>query len=253
MAVRVSKVDDKTTRIGRALGARETQLLESKSPTGADIWDNLDDLNEEVEESHGAFLKNSKQEKTVSSPVARPTGRRVPRAVQAQRELAEEIPTPAEPEEDFDTMLNSVGQKEEAPGGVFMNEDERKSKILEYLNKLPNAPSAAQIAEWKRKRGQNGVSVIVFDDENVFVYTYLDNAQWRKLQEKIQKLAEQGDRDAEDLLKEKVVKFCTLWPVLPTEFFYTSRAGILESLYNAIWTESYFLRPEQVQMLTVQL
>ena len=253
MPIPVRKLNERNLAVGRGLDDKQESLLESHSPTADDILDNMENLNEEIVESHSEFVENTpKKEKPVPSPVARPTQRNTPRAVQAERRLAEEMPTPepvVESRGDFD--IDDIGKPEQEE--VFMSDKEREDRILEYLKKIPNAPSQAQIKAWKNEVGEDGVNLIVFDEKNVFIYTYLKTGQFRKLQEKAQELAAKGDKNAEDMLKEKTVQYCTLWPKLTTEFFYTARAGILESLYNAIWTESYFLSPQQVQMLTVQL
>ena len=56
------------------------------------------------------------------------------------------------------------------------------------------------------------------------------------------------------MLKEKVVQNCVLWPKpLPVEFFYNSRAGIVDGLYEAIMIQSGFLSPQQLMLLTTQL
>ena len=245
------RIDDKTIAIGNSLSEDETNVLLQHSPTGEDILNSLDSLNEEIAESHSDFLEQTpKKEKPVPSPVARPVQpRRIPRALQAERELAETMPTP-EPKDDFDEVLGDV---ETAPEEIFSSDETRKDTIMKYLKDLKGAPIQAQINAWKQEYGENGVNLIVFDEKNVFIYTYLKTGQFRKLRDKIEEIARTQNQAAEDTLKEKVVQYCTLWPKLQTEFFYTSRAGILESLYNAIWTESYFLNPQQVQMLTVQL
>ena len=59
---------------------------------------------------------------------------------------------------------------------------------------------------------------------------------------------------AEDNLKESVLKHCVLWPKVDAlEFLYNSRAGVIDTLFELIMLNSYFLTPQQSLQLTVSL
>jgi hypothetical protein len=95
---------------------------------------------------------------------------------------------------------------------------------------------------------------MAFGEGDVYIFTHLKRGQWKKIQELMQKAQAQGQIDVEDMLKEKTVIYCTLWPTpLPIEFFYNSKAGVVDSLYQVILLNSYFLSPQQAMMLTTQL
>ncbi len=252
MSIGYQRADGKIG-VGGMLDSRQQNALAAHSPSADFILENAEALNEEIVESHPEYLANKPEENQVSSPVARPAPKRVPRSIQKQQELAEKLPVEEE-EADFDSVLDvDQPDPEEEPAGIFASEEEKRRQMLALLEGFHNAPNARQIDAWKHDHGENGVQMIAFDEKLVFIYTYLKTGQYRKLREKIAELEAKGNINGEEELKERVVKYCTLWPQLDTNFFYTARAGVIESLFQAIWQESYFLDPRAVQMLTVQL
>ena len=124
------------------------------------------------------------------------------------------------------------------------------------LKNAKDAPGERQIAIWKQQHGANGVYAIGMGEGDVYIFTHLKRGQWKKIQEIMAKMQQAGheNMDAEDEMKQKVVQHCVLWPKpLPIEFFYNSRAGVLDAIYQSILMNSYFLTPQQTMMLTTQL
>ena len=156
---------------------------------------------------------------------------------------------------DFDQELEAAAQQlEENDAAEVPVADGMREQIMELLKNTPGAPSAVQIAKWKAQYGEKGVHVMAFGEGDVYIFTHLKRGQWKKIQELMQKAQQQGQIDVEDMLKEKTVTYCTLWPSpLPIEFFYNSKAGVVDSLYQVILLNSYFLSPQQAMMLTTQL
>ena len=105
------------------------------------------------------------------------------------------------------------------------------------------------------KHGNNSIYAIGMGEGDIYVFTHLKRGQWKKIQEIMGKMqAADESFDAEDEMKKKVVQYCTLWPApLPLEFFYNSRAGVLDAIYQSFLLNSYFLSPQQTMMLTTQL
>jgi hypothetical protein len=145
----------------------------------------------------------------------------------------------------------------EAPEQPEMSREEMiRAQIMELLASTPGAPTAAQIEGLKRKYGQNGVHVTALGEGDVYLYTYLRRSQWKKIQELVSKAAQaQVGGDPNDMLKEKVIQYCVIWPkeVSTVEFLYSARAGVMDTLYNMIMLQSYFLEPAQALQLTVTL
>jgi len=134
--------------------------------------------------------------------------------------------------------------------------DGMREQIMELLKDTEGAPNEALINKWKMEYGANGVHVLALGEGDVYIFTHLKRGQWKKIQEVIAKMQETGTvgADLEDSLKEKVVQHSVLWPrPLTLEFFYNSRAGVMDSLYQVILLNSYFLTPQQAMLLTTQL
>ena len=246
-----------TLAVGGTLDRRQLAALTANAPTPDEILSNLEQLNESfADDLNVENWEDEMPELPAAAPMTAiqrgeiPT-RGVPRSKIKQLEA----------ESSLDDDLAAIEQKltqptqstaETAPAGDEMAS--MRSQILELLNALPDAPSEAQINAWKRQHGDNGVHVIAFGESDVYVFTHLKRGQWKKIQELMQKMSQQNpNSSADDELKEKVLQHCCLWPRLQVEFFYNSRAGIVDSLFDAILLNSYFLTPQQTMLLTTSL
>jgi len=130
-----------------------------------------------------------------------------------------------------------------------------KEEVMKILNNIPGHPTAADIEKLKM-RYNNGVEIVAFSENEIFIYRYLLRSEWLNIQKALQ-AADKADllkgKDPDQEFKEKVLQYCIVWPKLPVEFFYTSRAGLVDDLYNLISWHSYFLSPEQLMQLSVAL
>ncbi len=169
-----------------------------------------------------------------------------------------------EPEFDLDAELEAVevSLQEEAMAAVeaapevkpLTLEEKVKNHAKEALAKRADAPSAAQIEEWRQKYGKEGVQVTVFDDDNIFIYTYVTLVQW----DKIQKLAEQKQKagaDYDRAMREAVMMTGVLWPKITPQYFLgeKTRGGILQTVSELIMLNSYFMPATSTINLTTSL
>ena len=159
---------------------------------------------------------------------------------------------------DFDQELDQLNEQIDEASPVeaddFAAAGDMRSQILELLKNSPDAPNEAQINKWKQQYGSNSVHLMALGEGDVYIFTHLKRGQWKKIQEMMTKIQESGgNTDMEDSLKEKVIQHCMLWPSLPVEFYYNSRAGVVDSIYQVILLNSYFLSPQQAMLLTTQL
>jgi len=256
---------------GDPLGQDQLEALSSISVNPEDILNNLEDLNEEIEESFETVNeeantlpevnvpKKTKRSTMKKSAVGRPNPKKgVGPAAEARKRNQKKAKRKTQmPEMDLEQELASMeGALEEraVPEEGEDYNDVMKDQIIELLGKTKGAPSEAQINAWKRQYGDNAVHVMALGEGDVYIFTHLKRGQWKKIQEIAQKAQQTQATDIEDMLKEKVVTYCTLWPKpLPVEFFYNSRAGVVDSLYQVILLNSYFLSPQQAMLLTTQL
>ena len=240
--------------------------LQEASPTAEDILSNLDSFNEEIEDLGGNTT--SKLPATGSVPTSvRPSRKRKAKAKARSKKLSraeQKIAAAAQVQEQregttmsLDDELDSLGSELDSRAEAAAAEQQAQTmqeQIIELLKSTKGAPDETQIGLWKRKYGENGVHVMGLGEGDVYVFTHLKRGQWKKIQELMAKAQQSGSQDVEDQLKERVLTHCVLWPGnLGTEFFYNSRAGVVDSLYQVILLNSYFLSPQQAMLLTTQL
>jgi len=245
--------------VGGSLTKEQIEALASISIQPDHILEHMDDLNEELETVHTEVetktktkTKNMPKRKKRMSTTNTPTFQRTRKKKNLDDDFdkaLEEIENKVDTETQTNTTEGTDTDQE-----TTMNDGTMKGQILELLRETPGAPSEIQINRLKAKHGENAVHVMAFGKGDVYIYTHLKRGQWKKIQEVMTKIQETQNTDAEDALKEKVLQYCVLWPTsLPLEFFYNSRAGIVDSLYQVILLNSYFLSPQQAMLLTTQL
>ena len=242
----MKQTTDGKIQVGQELTIDQLELLRDRTPTASDILNNIEDLNSELEET--TTEETATETKTLpkatvpKSTAAQRRRKRKEKQKEANMNFDEEL-------EAMDSELNEkINEGNPEAAGTDM-----RSQILDLLNGIKDGPTEQDIANWKAKFGENAVHAMAFGENDVYVFTHLQRGQWKKIQELAAKAQEIGDTDMEDSLKEKVCQYCILYPSLPVEFFYTSRAGVVDSLYQVILLNSYFLTPQQAMLLTTQL
>ena len=253
MSVRVES-DGKKAVIGNKLNQNQLEALASISVQPDHILEHMDDLNDELSTLYTKEEKQQVQErampqkknmKTRTSANFKVTNTREEQAMSTLDADLDNLERSLESEQTQQTQTQETNE---------ITGESMKDQIMQLLKETPGAPSEAHIHQMKMKYGQNAVHVMAFGKGDVYIYTHLRRGQWKKIQEIMLKVQETQNTDAEDALKEKVLQHCILWPQnLPLEFFYNSRAGVVDSLYQVILLNSYFLSPQQAMLLTTQL
>jgi len=292
MSISVQKTDPHTIAVGGTVSQEQVEALDGISIGTDDILDNMELLNEELSETYALeesaeVVAQTLPQTTAPTPPPRNKARkqiktatqRVPRSVsrvgsdEARAEIIEEKKRSTMPVQEtvthdsLDAELAALEQQlttlkgtqpvatDTSAEGLDVG-DGMREQIMELLGNTEGAPTEAQIAKWKIEYGENGVHVLALGEGDVYIFTHLKRGQWKKIQEVIAKMQEAGSAgtDLEDTLKEKVVQHSVLWPrPLTLEFFYNSRAGVMDSLYQVILLNSYFLTPQQAMLLTTSL
>ena len=248
--------EDGKARFHGDLPQDQLELLKKNSPTADEILEHVDELAEEARDaamqSGAVVLEEEVEPDTVVKlpEVALPTPSKKRGSV-GQKFNPSERAKPQGEEMDLDKELEDIKQEADVASPVA---EDMRSQILELLKNTPGAPSPQAIAKMKAEKGENAVHVIAFGEGDVYIYTHLDRGTWKKVNETMIQLQQQGNEpNLEDKLKEKVIQYSVLWPALPLEFFYKSRAGVVDSLYQVIMLQSYFLTPQQSISLSIQL
>ena len=147
-----------------------------------------------------------------------------------------------------------AGLEAEETAAAINQQQQLHNDIMSLLYNAPGGPKPTDVEAWKDQYGEDAVYVLGLGPGDVYVYTALTLGQWEKIQSIIQQaqgtpMAEQ----VEKILRERVIRTTVIWPTLDSTFFNVCRAGVPDSLYQAILLHSYFLTPQQVMTLTVQL
>lgn len=233
----------------KELNSHQKELIKKVSVTPDDVLKHLDELNEEIEETYTNLVVKPQKKGILEMEDDKD--------INLEKELAI-LKAKVQAEEERKAKLaekEKAEKKKEAPEEEQLSpEEQQKQAILSVLfSKTELTP--AHINKFKERCGENGVNAIAFGEEDIYLFTYLRRGQFEKITELVQ-AASKSDLQAnpDKMLKEKVVQYCVLWPKASSvEFLVNSRAGIIDTLYQTIMLNSYFLSPQQAMMLTTQL
>jgi hypothetical protein len=252
--------------MGSALNRKERRKLDG-APTAEDIFQNMEDFNEEIFDKHAEFIEGSEEPVVEPEPVklvktqraiSRPTGPKVkPVPVQKKPEFKQPVKAEVKREDDlFDELEELTTQIERAEQAEVLQASNfglTRERVMEALSKIQGAPSERQIAAWHQAYGEDGVHVTVLSEKEIYVYTHLTRAQWTTIKGLMDRMSKVKENVSEDDLMLKVLGHVMLFPKIDETFKYQSRGGVLEALYTAIMAHSYFLNPQQVMALTMEL
>ena len=242
----------------QSLNKHQAELIKQVSITPDQIFEHMDDLNEEIAESwdqeEAAELMKNDPTFESSESDKEVTMEEVDIEEQLAKEAAaaEAILKKAQEEQKakLEEQAEEVEQEDLSPA------EQQRLAILDLLSRVKGAPDARGIAALKAKHGENGVKVLALGEDDVYMFTYLKRGQWQHIQKVIQAAASSDlNANPDEMLKEKVIQYTVLWPkgVSSPEFLFNSRAGVIDTLYQTILLNSYFLSPQQAMMLTTQL
>ena len=138
-------------------------------------------------------------------------------------------------------------------------EVEEKDIVQALQEQFPGAPDREQIERWKTQFGRADVFVPPADTR-AYIFRPVSRIEWKRISAALTQFAgtaaAQQDKDAMDnMLHEKVVEACLLWP---TEILHHSNvnmlpAGLLQTLFQLIMEASSFMSPERALNSTYRL
>ncbi|MBM07998.1 MAG: hypothetical protein CMF69_00240 [Magnetovibrio sp.] len=255
--IRINQTSDGKISLGGVLSEEQKKALGGITPSADEILSNMEALNEELTESYGEEMGASKPKSKKLPDTSAKVKQKAKKRLSNKRRKSVQAVAEEEQTMDFDQEINALEQQLDEQSEPKIPEPEpgldMRSQIIDLLKNTEGAPDEATIAQYKAKYGNNGVHVMALGEGDVYIFTHLKRGQWKKIQEMMAKIQETGNSDVEDALKEKVIQHCMIWPRLPVEFYYNSRAGVVDSLYQVILLNSYFLSPQQAMLLTTQL
>ncbi len=234
------------------LNPRQVAALKKASVDPNDILNNLDNLNNEIASLNGEEpTAPEKKEEVMSNDFGLPDPAELAAEnARLEREIADkrarEVEAAREAAEDQEAELEQAVDPREA----------MQNQIKNILANAVGAPSPEQIEALKERYKK--VHVIALSEEDVFVFTFLRRGVWKQIQQWVEKEAQAGEGSAvraEETLRQKVLQNTVLYPkgVGSPEFAYNSHAGLLDTLYEVVMFNSYFLNTQQAMALTVEL
>lgn len=240
--------------------------LESVAPTGADIFKNLDDLNEEVIESHPEYVRasgSSAMSKLLEPPVQDEEDeeddvvRKLEERLAQERAKALAVKEERLRQEEQARVEAAAKAAKEAPARQPEVEEPPEmtmhERILAMLKTAEGAPTEKQINQWKAQFGD--LHVTALGEGDVYIFTPLTRGNWKKIQETAAALRDANTAGLEEKMRETVIQYAVKWPrgVQTPEFFFTSKAGVIDTLYELVMLHSYFLTPQQSMLMTTKL
>lgn len=117
---------------------------------------------------------------------------------------------------------------------------------IEVLSSMPNGPTKQFLMGLKAQWPE--IYFLPLADQEVYVYRYLNNQEWKQ-----QLLANQRLIENQEALRDAVVQRCVLWPQLSPEQWAAKQAGLRDLLYEVVMKSSYFIEPEQAMALVMRL
>lgn len=268
MSYKGKLINDRYVLFGPQLDERTKEAISRGCPSGDDIIRSL---------PQSAFIPAVEEVKVVDKVVKPRINKRAERikrkkALAKKKAVIQEIAKPTIIEtiieeskkmsldNDLDSILEEAQPKaqEETPEPERVTQadssDNMRQQILGMLANDENAPSLEEIESWKDKYGKNGIHVMSFGDNDNYIYHHLTRGEWKKIKEVMKRLRDsENAEELEEKLKEKVVCGCVVWPEADEKWLESSKAGIIDSLYQMILLNSGFLTPQQAMLLTTQL
>jgi len=250
------KIDENTVMFGKPLSEKALKAFKRRSPSADSIIKSLPKSAfipiEEIKVKEKVEVKEVEEEVDLK---ALRKQKKKQKFLEQQNKIKE---NQMDLEKELEMLEQEVVAKEEEKLTESLKEIETpqmKDQILELLENDPNAPSEEAINAWKSKYGKNGVHVMAFGEDDIYIYHHLTRGEWKKIKDIMGRLKDSGSdsEEVEEKLKEKVVLYCTLYPSVDQEWLEYCKAGVLDSLYQMILLNSGFLTPQQAMLLTTQL
>ena len=122
--------------------------------------------------------------------------------------------------------------------------EERKKYVKELLAK--SGVDDATREAWKNQFG----SIYTFapNEEDLYVWRPIYKAEWDSIQRNFR-----GQENAEDKVRETVVKRCVIYPQLGPQALKKSRAGLMQVLSDIIMEGSYFFNIDRALNMVTEL
>ncbi len=130
------------------------------------------------------------------------------------------------------TMLNPEIEELES---IEEQELDPLQELLVTLEGYQNAPNSFDLEQWKDLHGMFFASSV--NGEDMYIWRTLKRLEYKSI-------AQSGAMEKQDLLENSIVRKCLLWPHPSPDFFASSDAGIIPTLFKQIMHKSGFVSDE---------
>lgn len=143
--------------------------------------------------------------------------------------------------------------EEDAPlAQTAKGESEEEKNRREFFEDLKvrfgtSAPDQTKLDEWKSKSGR--VRWIELGPDEVYFFRAFRAAEYRGWIQTLQDVAQKDPQKADELLKERVVCRCVLYPQINQEDTGALFAGTIDTLFQQIQIASNFIPLETAMMM----
>lgn len=137
--------------------------------------------------------------------------------------------------------------QETAAVPVQTPEEKKREFVAALRERFPDAPTYEKLDEWKRGIGR--VRFFPFSDDEIYFFRPFRNAEFKGWVQSLQQTAQSNPAVAEELLKERILSACILWPPRAPEDISTMFAGTIDTLVDQIREASNFIAPQEAAMM----
>lgn len=147
-------------------------------------------------------------------------------------------------------MLGTMPQpqiKEQEEVEAQEEQQEEENSVYTMLQQL-GGPSKEKIEEWKKQWGD--VHLVPFSEDDMYVIRTLNRGEWNQMKNMF---AQAAETMTDDQRKEYIVNRCLLWPEVDQTQYVFLKAGVPDSLYEAVSFTSGFMSQGMIISLLTRL
>jgi hypothetical protein len=131
---------------------------------------------------------------------------------------------------------------------LSVEEKEKELFFAQLKTKFgPQAPTAELLSQWKSQCGR--VRWIELNPEEIYFFRPYKSAEYKGWLQSLQSVAETNAAQADELLKERIVCSCVLFPKIKQEETGAYFAGTIDTLFSQIQLASNFIPLEQAMIM----
>ena len=152
----------------------------------------------------------------------------------------------------FEAAALVAAQQEQDKTEELTEEQRHEQEKAEFFAELKErygdaAPTEATLDMWKARAGR--VRWIALGPEEIYFFRPFKSAEYKGWMSALLDLARKDAHAADELLKQKVVASCVLFPAIPEEDMGAMYAGTVDTLFDQIKFAANFIPFERAVMM----